>query len=120
MDLQQLIGSSVNAATPFRIWTLLIFVAAITHTLLAQHFTSLSKKVAAHHRKEVSFWAEVLYFLGEVEVVFALWVIPLVIVVLAFYGWNELIEYLNSRVYRTIFYCGRDEFGVNPSHHQTR
>lgn len=109
--LQDILTSEVDAATPFRIWTLAIFVAAVFHTLMANHFTSLSEKVAKRHAqkekggtKTVSFWAEVLHFLGEIEIVFALWVIPLVIVVTTYYGWSDVIQYLNSRVYVEPFF----------------
>ena len=106
-DLQDILSQEVAAATPFRILTLIIFIAAVIHTLMANHFTSLADKVAAKYarqqkgvkHKKVSFLAEVLYFLGEIEVVFGLWVIPLLIVVTSFFGWDDAIKYLNSRIY---------------------
>ena len=108
MDLQKLLVMETAAATPFRILTLLIFVAAVIHTLMANHFTSLAKKVGRRHTKKtkekISVLAEILYFFGEIEVIFALWVIPLVIVVTVFYGWNDLIKYLNSRIYVEPFF----------------
>jgi len=102
--LEDLLSSEVAAATPFRILTLVIFLAAITHTLLAHHFTSLAKKVARKTGDSASILSEILYFLGEIEVVFALWVIPLVIAVTAFFGFSEMIKYLNSRVYVEPFF----------------
>jgi len=73
--------------------------------MLAHHFTSLSKKVARRNKKKgVSFLAEVLNFLGEIEVVFGLWVIPLLILVTTYFGWSEVIVYLNSRVYVEPFF----------------
>ncbi len=113
IELPAILSSEVAAATPFRILTLLIFAAAVIHTLMANHFTSLAKKVdSAHARKErgrkgpkkVSFFAETLYFLGEVEIIFALWVVPLVIVITSFYGWDDVIQYLNSRIYVEPFF----------------
>ncbi len=113
IELHEILSSEIAAATPFRVFTLLIFLAAITHTFLANHFTTLSKSVAAKYaisrerKKEanrVSFLAEVLHFLGEIEIIFALWVIPLIIVITAFYGWNNVLEYLNSRIYTEPFF----------------
>ena len=102
-DLQEILASETASATPFRILTLLIFLAAITHTLLAHHFISLSKKIRKKN-KNLLILSEIIYFLGEIEIVFALWVIPLVIVVSIFHGWGEMIQYLNSRVYVEPFF----------------
>jgi len=104
VSLQDIITTEISTATPFRVFTLVIFLLAITHTLLAHHFTSMAKKTARKHRGEVSILAEILYFLGEIEVVFALWVIPLVIVVTIFFGFGEMVEYLNSRIYVEPFF----------------
>ncbi len=110
-SLQQILSSELQAATPFRIITLLIFVAAITHTLLAHHFVSLANKIAKKHagktkdpQKKVSILAEILHFLGEIEVVFGLWVIPLIIVITSFYGWGDVLSYLDSRTYVEPFF----------------
>lgn len=107
-QLQDIFTSEVAAATPFRIATLFIFLAAIIHTLLAHHFTSLAEKIASKHakkkKKEISILAEILYFLGEIELVFALWVVPLVIILTIFYGWSGTIQYLNSRIYIEPFF----------------
>jgi len=108
VELSSILTAEAASVTPFRILTLLIFAAAVIHTLMANHFTSLSEKVAGRHAKkmktkphykQVSFLAEVLHFFGEIEVVFALWVVPLMFVVTIFYGWDDTIQYLNSRVY---------------------
>ncbi|MDN3506660.1 MAG: putative Na+/H+ antiporter [Simkaniaceae bacterium] len=104
MTLEELLSSEVAAATPFRVLTLVIFLAAITHTLLAHHFTALAKKVSKKEGDSASILAEVLYFLGEIEIVFALWVIPLVIAATAFFGFTEMIQYLNSRIYIEPFF----------------
>ncbi len=102
VGLLEILSEVASAATPFHILTLLIFLAAITHTLLAHHFTSLANKVAK--KGENTVLSEILHFLGEIEVVFAIWVIPLVLVFTAFYGWTEMIQYLNSRVYVEPFF----------------
>ena len=106
IELERLLTSEMAAATPFRVLTLIIFILAITHTFLAHQFTLLAMKVTARHarrhrndKQRVSFLAEVLFFFGEIEIVFALWVIPLVIVITLFFGWDDVTSYLNSRVY---------------------
>ncbi len=107
-SLQDILSSELQAATPFRVWTLSIFIAAIVHTLMANHFISLSERVAKEHAKRekgtVSFLAEVLHFLGEIEIVFALWVIPLVLVITAYFGWQDVLSYLNTRTYTEPFF----------------
>lgn len=90
--------------TPFHISSILIFALAIIHTLFANHFTILAKYIAKKHDGKaqtlrVSFTVEILQFLGEVEVAFALWSIPLLISISAFYNWSTAIDYLNSRSY---------------------
>jgi len=106
--LEDILSTEFDAATPFRVTTLVIFALAIAHTLLANHFTTLSEKVAKKHEEKtgekVSFWAEVLHFFGEIEVVFALWVIPLVIAITIFFGWEDVVEYLDSRIYVEPFF----------------
>lgn len=105
---ETLISQERGEITPFRIIVLLIFALAVAHTLLANHFTRLSQKVAAEHEKKmakkkkhnnVSFTAEILSFLGEVEVIFALWAIPLFIVIVIFYDWGTAIDYIDNRSY---------------------
>lgn len=106
--IEEILSSEMAAATSFRLTTFLIFALAILHTLLANRFTALSEKVARSHREkgggQVSFWAEVLHFFGEIELIFALWVIPLVIAITIFFGWDDVIKYLDSRIYIEPFF----------------
>jgi Na+/H+ antiporter NhaD/arsenite permease-like protein len=97
-----------EAANPFRVLALLIFVLAIIHTLVAHRFAALSERVAARHsemqnrrgrKRTVSFMAEILHFLGEVEVVFAFWAIPLFFLICFFYNWSTAVNYLNNRLF---------------------
>lgn len=104
VSLQDIITTEISTATPFRVFTLVIFLLAITHTLLAHHFTSMAARVARREKNKVSILAEILYFLGEIEVVFALWVIPLVIVITIFFGFDDMVKYLNSRIYVEPFF----------------
>lgn len=89
---------------PFNLFSFLIFVCAIFHTFFAHKLTVLSKRLRdwnIQQNKEIvdSFGVEILRFLGEIEVVFAIWVIPLMIGMANFYSWPETITYLDSLSY---------------------
>lgn len=107
--LSDILASEAAAVTPFNIWTLCIFLAAIAHTLLAHRFVALSKGIATDYKRKhgkdaVSILSEIVFFFGEIEVIFALWVIPLIIVVVSFFGWDQMNQYLSSRVYVEPFF----------------
>jgi hypothetical protein len=96
--------SSMN----FKIVCLCIFLLAVLHTLFANFFTKWSEKIAEkaplqkiEKRRKISitFLSEILRFLGEVEVVFGLWVIPLLFTIIYFYSWPSAVDYLSKRVY---------------------
>lgn len=84
-----------------------IFLLAILHTFAAARFSALSHKVqhgfdarlaAEGKPARPSVWAEVLHFLGEVEVVFGLWVVVLMIALTATRGWETAKHYLSATV----------------------
>ncbi len=98
-------------ADPFNVVASIIFVLAILHTFAAGFFHKLSVKAEkAHHAKlsasrllstgdvnkpkEVSFKATVYEFLGEVEAVFAIWGIPLLLAGLYFHGWGDVKRFI--------------------------
>jgi len=92
----------------YHLATLIIFILAIFHTLSANRITSYANKLDRKHKaelkklgkdskEEVSFIAEMTFFLGEVEVIFALWIIPLFLITIGFYGWDTAINYLDTR-----------------------
>lgn len=91
------------AHNPLNLMTLIIFVLAIIHTLFAHQITQLADKLAQkwdlehpNDRKRYSFAIEMLIFLGEVEVVFALWLIPLFVIVACMGDWKMAIHYLEG------------------------
>jgi hypothetical protein len=94
-----LFSLEVEAATPFRIATLVIFILAIIHTLFANHFVALADRLAGKQKekKKVYFFVEILHFLGEIEVIFGLWVAPLLFIIFSFYNWPTAVHYLNTR-----------------------
>jgi Putative Na+/H+ antiporter len=100
------------AQDPFNLVALIIFAAAIVHTFLTGKITALAHRKERQYvelvqrkgrvyreEKHVSFLAEILYFFGEVEIVFALWVIALLIAITWFYNWPTAVAYLSSRNY---------------------
>lgn len=89
---------------PFNLAAVIIFALAIIHTLLAHQITHLAhvleKRWDEKHPNQkgeakYSFWLEVLHFLGEVEIIFAIWVIPLLIVISFYWDWKVAVNYLN-------------------------
>jgi len=112
------LGEKLNAraaAEPFNVAATVIFICAILHTFLAGFFQSWSHKVEKRHHEQlkregrtpdksryeeageiVSFKAKVLHFLGEVEVVFALWAVPLLLFAWYFHGWGNVEKYIGK------------------------
>jgi hypothetical protein len=94
-------------ATPFNVAAAVIFALAIVHTFLAKQFL-----VQAHHAQDEhdsleaaagrppspSVRAEVLHFLGEIEVVFGLWAVPLVATIAWFHGPGTAQGYIDGTV----------------------
>jgi hypothetical protein len=101
---------------PINLWATLLFLMAIIHTFLSHKFIHWSHVLEARHRERsagksaenpqasapssepVSVAARVLHFFGEVEAVFGIWVIPLVILLGSRIGWQRTLDYLNNRV----------------------
>jgi len=86
---------------PFNLISLILFVCAIIHTFFAHYFTSLSKKwrmrnVRLGKDPVDSFGVEMLRFMGEVEVVFGLWVIPLFLAIAFSYNWDTAVHYIEG------------------------
>ncbi len=95
------------ALDPFNAVATGIFLLAVLHTFIAARFIDASHRLQARHdaasvaagrATRPSVRAELLHFLGEVEVVFALWGIPLVAVIALSRGWHTAVDYLNDSV----------------------
>lgn len=94
-------------AEPFNAIATGIFVLAILHTFAAARFTALAHRVQHRHDERAradgrpqmpSVVAEILHFLGEVEVVFGLWAMVLVIAMTVYAGWASAQHYINDGV----------------------
>jgi hypothetical protein len=99
-------------ADPFNLVGTLIFFFAIVHTFLAPMFMRLSHRFERRHReqlaawgrpvpatgagKEVSLLAESFHFLGEVEAIFGIWVVPLLLAITFSKGWPIARNYLGQ------------------------
>jgi hypothetical protein len=92
---------------PFNAIATGLFLVAIVHTFLASRLTHRAHTVQAAHdermratggRLHPSVWAEVLHFLGEVEVVFGIWALVLLIAMTAYGGWHTATTYFNDTV----------------------
>jgi hypothetical protein len=95
------------AADPFNLVATVIFVLAIVHTFLAPRFARQSHRVqhdhdarerAAGRAPSPSMLAEVLHFFGEVEVVFGMWAVVLLVAISIDKGWDTAIHYMNDTV----------------------
>ncbi|MBX7143620.1 MAG: putative Na+/H+ antiporter [Oligoflexia bacterium] len=95
---------------PFNLVATVIFLLAIIHTFLAPRFLAIAKRWEAEHRQRiansaelkdkepVSFSAVLMHYCGEVEAVFGIWAIPLLVAIVGLRGWGTLENYLNFRV----------------------
>ena len=94
-------------AEPFNAIATTIFALAILHTFTAARFTALAHRVQtrqderARARGEAavpSVAAELLHFLGEVEVVFGVWAVVLLAVTVVYAGWDAAEHYVSGTV----------------------
>jgi hypothetical protein len=92
---------------PFNVVATAIFVMAIIHTFGAARFSAWAHRVQHAHdeaRREQglapmpSVRAEILHFLGEIEVVFGLWAVVLAVAIAASKGWAVTTHYFNDSV----------------------
>jgi putative Na+/H+ antiporter len=95
------------AAEPFNLVASAIFLLAILHTFTAARFARLAHAVQHRHDARCranglppvpSVLAETLHFLGEVEVVFGLWAIVLLVAITGTEGWTTAKGYFNGTV----------------------
>lgn len=102
-------------ADPFNVVATLIFLLAVIHTFLAAKFNKLAhkyehihqyqvkndKRVFVEGRESVSVRATLFHFLGEVEAIFGIWLIPLLIsmVLMQKGGTSVAAYYIDHRNY---------------------
>jgi hypothetical protein len=97
---------------PLNLIATVIFALAITHTFLAANFQKRSRDferrllqleeelaqpgadIAEAKRDHLTFWAQFYHFMGEIEAVFGIWLIPLFIAIVLFKGWDTMAVYV--------------------------
>ena len=95
---------------PFNLVASILFLLAIIHTFLAPKFLHLAHQVdhrlkmlgteppvsvaEQHLRGRLRFEAYVLHLLGEVEAIFGIWVIPLMVAIAISKGWPTARDYI--------------------------
>ena len=90
---------------PFNAAATAIFVLAVLHTFAANRFRAMSHDVQERFNARCreagepvrpSVVAEILHFFGEVEVVFGLWALVLVVAITLWFDWATARTYLTS------------------------
>ena len=87
----------------FNVFASLIFFLSIIHAFFYGEFLYLSKKlkIEGDHAKSFREVAiRFLHFLSEVEIIFALWLVPLFFGYIYYYGWHDLIAMLDDMAYK--------------------
>jgi len=102
------------AKDPFNLIATVIFLLAICHTFLASRFMAVAHRLehqykdleksadkpgVSRQRDRLKFRSTIFHFLGEVEAVFGIWLIPLAMAIVALSGWGTMIHYFNSVSY---------------------
>lgn len=96
------------AEEPFNLAATIIFFLAIIHTFMTSRFMTMSHRWHHEHeekikaglatRDSVHVGAELMHFLGEVEAVFGIWAVALVIAISAFHDWGTAVHYIGHTV----------------------
>ena len=113
MNLWQKLWHRVQV-DPFNLAATIIFFLAILHTFMAPKISSYAHHLEKKHKESlrarkfriehpeqrlpVSFASTILHFLGEVEVVFGLWVIPFAYVCIEYYSIEDFLKYVDHDV----------------------
>ncbi len=104
-------------AEPFNVIASVIFFLAIMHTFLASKLMHIAHRWRDEHaaiiraegrtaeakpqenaKSDVSFKAEIMHFLGEVEAIFGIWVVPLLLALAFYKGWPVAERYVSHGV----------------------
>ncbi len=84
--------------TPFHTISLILFACAVLHTLFTYRLQIFAERLEKRRGKRTA-GLHFLFFISQVEVVFALWAIPLFFAIFSFYNWSTALEYVNTRDY---------------------
>jgi hypothetical protein len=100
---------------PLNLVATIIFFGAIVHTFLAARFRKIAHNYQQRYEAieyllhatdgppdfgkkhdKLLFRAQLFYFMGEVEAVFGIWLIPLFVAIIAFHGWSTMVDYVGN------------------------
>ena len=100
---------------PLNLVATIIFFVAIIHTFLAARFHKIAHRYQQRYEAiedllyatdrppdfgkkhdKLIFRAQLFYFMGEVEAVFGIWLIPLFVAIIAFHGWSTMVDYVGN------------------------
>jgi hypothetical protein len=96
---------------PFNVAATIIFFVAIIHTFLASRFQRIAHAYDVRARAienldpperhkldrewdRLLFRAQFFHFMGEIEAVFGIWLVPLMIAIIFFHGWSAMVDYV--------------------------
>src|SRR5208337_1707122 len=100
---------------PLNLVATIIFFGAVVHTFLAARFRKIAHNYQQSYEAieyllhtadgppdfgkkhdKLLFRAQLFYFMGEVEAVFGVWLIPLFLAIIAFQGWSTMVDYVGN------------------------
>src|ERR1700676_2030025 len=100
---------------PLNLVATIIFLGAIVHTFLVNRFRKIAHNYQQSYETieymlhatdgppdfgkkhdKLLFRAHLFYFMGEVEAVFGIWLIPLFVAIIAFHGWSTMVDYVGT------------------------
>lgn len=96
---------------PFNLYATTIFLCAVIHTFCHKYFVNIavfikdkSKTTNFFYLSDASdetrdIFSKIFHLLGEVEIIFAMWLIPLLCGYWYVYGWENLSAYLDNMAY---------------------
>jgi Putative Na+/H+ antiporter len=100
---------------PLNLVATIIFLGAIVHTFLVNRFGKIAHNYQQSYEAieyllhatdgppdfgkkhdKLLFRAQLFYFMGEVEAVFGIWLIPLFVAIIAFHRWSTMVDYVGT------------------------
>lgn len=96
---------------PFNLYATAIFLCAVIHTFSHRYFVDIahfikneSKGSGVFYLSDASdetrdLFSKIFHLLGEVEVIFAMWLIPLLAGFWYVYGWDNMSAYIDAMTY---------------------
>jgi len=108
-DMTNVLDILVNRAEkfPFNVLATALFFGAIVHTFMTHRFRHIAHKMEETHKgkrasgkteRSVSVPSRIFHFLGELEAVFGIWVVPLLVATNIAIGTGSALSYMDDRV----------------------